>query len=48
MQDIDPTVPQYFSSTGKWNKDYNFNVGDGFFLVRGGNPVTYVRTYTVP
>jgi len=47
LQDFNPTVPAYSSSTGKWTPDYNFNVGDGFFIVRAGGPVTWTNQFTV-
>jgi hypothetical protein len=48
IQDFSTTAPQYFSSTGKWIPDYNFSVGDGFFIIRNAGPVTYVNQFTVP
>lgn len=47
LQDFAATTPQYSTSTGKWFPDYNFNVGDGFFLVRNGAGTNYVRSFTV-
>jgi hypothetical protein len=47
LQDFNPTVPAYSSTTGKWTPDYAFNVGDGFFMVRNGGPVTWTNQFTV-
>jgi hypothetical protein len=45
LQDFDATIPVY--SSGKWVPDWNFKVGEGFFLVRNGPGVNYVRTFNV-
>ncbi len=45
LQDFDQTVPTF--AGGKWTPDWNFAVGEGFFLVRNGPGVNYVRTFTV-
>jgi hypothetical protein len=48
LQDFSPTIPTYNAVSGKWAPDYNgFNVGDGFFIVRNGASVSYVRSFTV-
>lgn len=46
-QDLAPTVPTYFTSTGKWNADVNLAVADGFFLSRAGTATTWVQNFTV-
>jgi len=46
-QDFSSTIPQYSSRTGKWAPDYAFNVGDGFFMIRSGGPVTWTNQFTV-
>jgi hypothetical protein len=46
-QDFATAIPQYSTFNNKWTPDYNFNVGDGFFLVRNAGPIAYVRTFTV-
>jgi len=45
IQDLNPTIPVY--GGGKWTPDYNFNVGDGFFMIRNGPPVTWTNQFTV-
>jgi len=50
-QDFSSVSPQYAAFDGKWHPDFptiNFNVADGFFLIRNGPGVSYVRTFTVP
>jgi len=50
-QDFSSISPFYSTSDNKWHPDFptvNFNVADGFFLARGGGPVNYVRTFSVP
>jgi len=48
VQDLDTVnIPTYIAATSTWSPDYNIPVGDGFFLVRSGGPVNYVRNFTV-
>jgi len=48
VQDLDVVnIPTYSAAQSKWLPDYNIPVGDGFFLVRAGGPVNYVRNFTV-
>jgi hypothetical protein len=46
-QDLDSTIPTYIASSSSWSPAGNVNVGDGFFLVRAGGPVNWVRNFTV-
>jgi hypothetical protein len=46
-QDLDAVQYTYFQATGKWQPDANIPVGDGFFLIRSGPQVTWVRNFTV-
>jgi len=47
-QDLDlVNIPTWIASQNKWSPDYNIPVGDGFFLLRAGAPVNYVRSFTV-
>jgi len=47
-QDFSPTTPTYSTFDHKWHPEMNFNVADGFFLIRAGAGVNYVRNFTVP
>jgi hypothetical protein len=47
LQDLDPVVPTYVQSSGKWVPEVSFNVADGFFLVRANPGVNWVRNFTV-
>jgi hypothetical protein len=50
-QDFSSISPSYSTFDNKWHPDFptvNFNVADGFFLVRNGGAVNYVRTFSVP
>jgi len=46
IQDFSAVSPTF--AGGHWTPDYNFNVGDGFFMIRNGGPVTWVSQFTVP
>jgi hypothetical protein len=47
-QDLDvANISTYSAGLGQWQPDANIPVGDGFFLVRAGGPVNYVRNFTV-
>jgi len=46
IQDFNPTTPTF--AAGHWSPDWNFNVSDGFFIIRNGGAVTWVSQFTVP
>lgn len=46
-QDLDPVVPTYVEASAQWIPNANFNVADGFFLVRANPGVNWVRNFTV-
>jgi len=48
LQDFNTAaVSTYSAAQAKWSPDANIAVGDGFFLVRAGGPVNWVRNFTV-
>jgi len=47
VNDFSGISPAYSTFDNKWHPDFNFNIADGFFLIRNGGPVSYVRSFTV-
>jgi hypothetical protein len=47
LQDLNGTISTYSAGSSTWVPEANIPVADGFFLVRGGGPVNYVRNFTV-